>query len=191
MKKADIPKLKAEILKMMPMPQAEISKKLNIDAKSCSVVVKLMIDKKLVGRKKVRGKIIVEKFDVTKHCDKDGSAIIIEEKKTESIPELSTKLLKILPALQSDIGKKLGIKRRQCSRLMITLENNGLIKRKKVKGGTYMVEKCGVNDKPVKQISFNALLSDSGRFSPCAGCNSTCEPKSCTSLTNWILDIKV
>lgn len=197
MKKENIPKMKAKVLKMLPTPQTNIWKTLNIDTKSCSTLIKLMINQDLVTRRTVKGKIIVEKLDSAKHISqgntkpKTSSKTTPTAKKENNITELSAEISKILPALQSEIWKKLGIERRQCSRLMKVLADNGLIKKTR-KGGTYMVEKVIVNNNEfIKQKNFSALLSDSGRFSPCTGCVIDCNPKFCHLINNWLLDIKV
>ncbi|MDD3474369.1 MAG: hypothetical protein PHP08_00515 [Candidatus Dojkabacteria bacterium] len=122
---------------------------------------------------------------------KKGACNVSKADRKRIKADLEEKLLIMLPALQSNIWKELGIKRRYCSELMKVLEDNGLIKRRKVKGGTYMVEKCDINNsKFVNQTKFYALLSDSGRFSPCTGCVMDCDPGTCDLMNKWLLDIK-
>ncbi len=109
--------------------------------------------------------------------------------KKEDTLKLKSTILKMLPSLQSDIWKKTNIERRQCSKLMKALEEEGIIKRTKVKGGTYMIERIDIkNTKPINQVRFAALLSDNGRFSPCTTCIIDCNPESCKSINNWILE---
>lgn len=115
--------------------------------------------------------------------------------KKPQIPRLKkeeriTQILNILPALQSDIWKKLGIERRHCSRLMKEMEDNSLIKKTKIKGGTYMVEKINVINKFDNATKYSALLSGSGKFSPCCRCETDCNSGACQQINRWLLEVE-
>ncbi len=111
--------------------------------------------------------------------------------KKEDIPKLKIAIMKTLPSLQSDIWKKTNIDRRTCSKLMKILKDEHVIKRTKVKGGSYMIERIDVkNTNLPNQIRFSSLLSNNGKFSPCTACVIDCNPETCNIINNWILDIR-
>ena len=85
-------------------------------------------------------------------------------------------------ALQRDISENLNIDRSRCSKMVVKLEKNGMVKREwtKVNGSrTYLITYTGKRDR------YYELLSD-GVIAPCAGCNEDCFPDSCMDLEHWL-----
>src|SRR5574337_839785 len=130
MKKGELPRLKADALKLLPTTQANIWKTRKMSAKDGSNLVMLMMKQGLVTRTKVDGKFVIEKCD-TANIPTNQDIInntLRKARKDNKIDEVSLKITSILPALQSDIWKKLNIKRRYCSRRIDILTKNNVIK---------------------------------------------------------------
>jgi len=112
------------------------------------------------------------------------------------------------PVKQSDLAKVLNINRRLVSKIVIKMEHNGLITRKKISSKgitTYLIQKnmkvnvynptriSELNSK--HSLSYNSknidkykvLFNDRKEFSPCTGCIDFCKPVDCEKLVNWIL----
>lgn len=106
--------------------------------------------------------------------------------KTKDIPILEKRVLDMLPITQADIWKKLEIGRRDGSGLIISMLKHRLVKRTKIGGGTYLIEKLNGSEHN-KETKFNILLSKSGAFSPCCGCSTACDPTKCSVLAEWVL----
>lgn len=106
--------------------------------------------------------------------------------KTKDIPILEKRVLDMLPLTQVEVWKKLKIGSRNGSGLIKTMLEHKLVKRTRVSGGTYLIEKLnGSGNK--KEIKFDILLSKCGNFSPCCGCSTICDPEKCIPLTEWVL----
>lgn len=102
--------------------------------------------------------------------------------KAQEIPDLKEKVLGLLPITQADMWKNLGINRRDASKLVSIMINEGLIERTRI-NGTYLLE-----EKKKRKKGFAVLLSESGKFSPCCGCELDCEAEICTKLRQWLID---
>lgn len=114
----------------------------------------------------------------------------LAKKVSEKTERLKNEILKLLPAKQSDIWKTLHIDKKVCSKIVCSLAKDGLVIKTK-SGGTFMIEPRGKQiqiQKPGKtSISrFSPLVSGTGAFSPCTGCQIECIPEACGELTVWI-----
>ncbi len=91
--------------------------------------------------------------------------------------------------LQSDIWKEVGIGSSKCSRIMLRLEDDGLVKREKetLNGvNTYRVYPIRKSSRKSKKKSdYDCLIVD-GEIAPCAGCDADCSPEQCSSIGKWI-----
>lgn len=98
------------------------------------------------------------------------------------------KVLDMLPAIQADVWKNLGIDRRSCSRLITKMAKEGLIERTK-SDHTFLIERLDKKEDTTKKEKsiYIHLLSGDGTFSPCCGCERECNPEICTLLTKWLL----
>jgi len=85
-------------------------------------------------------------------------------------------------AYQKDIWKDLGIDSRSCSRVLLKLEKEGVIKREKVvANGTVTYRITLVSD------GDESIISVISRFlPPCIGCREECEPERCEALEIWV-----
>lgn len=113
------------------------------------------------------------------------------------MPEMDTKIqnqiLSRLPAKQSDLWKALCINKRKVSKILINMEESGIITREKITQNnitTYIVQKN--IKRPTtdlfKKSSLNPKgLMNKGIFSPCTSCIDICKPVECNKLTDWIL----
>ena len=84
--------------------------------------------------------------------------------------------------LQSDIWKSMNIDSRKCSKIVIDLEQRGLIKRiwEKTRGSrTYRILYTG--DKP----RYKALMAED-KLAPCVGCARECAPELCLQIDEWV-----
>lgn len=107
--------------------------------------------------------------------------------KTKDIPIFEKRVLDMLPITQAEVWKQLKIGSRNGSGLIKVMLEHKLVKRTKISGGTYLIEKLNGSEHK-KEIKFDILLSKCGTmFSPCCGCNMICDPEKCVSLTEWIL----
>ncbi|MCD5409750.1 MAG: hypothetical protein LRZ87_03195 [Methanocellales archaeon] len=79
---------------------------------------------------------------------------------------------------QNDIWKRLGIDSRKCSRVLINLEKNGLIRR----------ESEVVNGVRTYRVIYNKFwpLMAGDMIAPCCGCTDECQPEYCALLDEWI-----
>jgi hypothetical protein len=105
--------------------------------------------------------------------------------KAKDIPVFRQKVLDALPITQADISKMLGIDHRDASKLIGIMLKEHVINRTKV-DRTFLINKNGEGLKTEKKKDFGALLSN-GKFSPCSGCESNCDPENCEKLATWIL----
>lgn len=109
--------------------------------------------------------------------------------KTKDVPILKQKVLEILPITQAEVWKKLGIDSREGSELITIMLGEHIIKRTK-KDKTFLIERLDGNGhiKDDHKEGFSVLLSKSGKFSPCSGCDLVCDPTECRLLTIWLLE---
>lgn len=108
--------------------------------------------------------------------------------KTKDIPIFRQKVLDALPITQADVSKMLGIDHRDASKLIGIMLKEHVINRTKV-DRTFLINKDGSGDdegKKEKKKDFGGLLSE-GKFSPCCGCESNCDPGNCQRLMEWII----
>lgn len=87
--------------------------------------------------------------------------------------------------LQNEIWKAVGIDSRKCSRVVVALEDRGLIKRKweKIKGTrTYRITYTG------SKIDYDCLMAG-GILAPCIGCSEECFPEDCILIDRWVLTL--
>lgn len=83
--------------------------------------------------------------------------------------------------LQRDIWENLGIDSKKCSRIVMDLEREGLIRREWEKlGGTRSYR---IFYRFTTQYDF---LFANGQISPCIGCFEECDPEDCEDLDSWI-----
>ena len=87
--------------------------------------------------------------------------------------------------LQNEIWKAVGIDSRKCSRIVVALEDGGLVKREweKIKGTrTYRIRYIGT------QINYDFLMAG-GSLAPCIGCNEECIPNECLLMDRWVMAV--
>lgn len=110
--------------------------------------------------------------------------------------KISQQILSKLPAKQSELAKALNIDKRIVSKVVIAMEKNGLINRKKISNKgitTYMIQKNvtrNVTDTfKLSQLNpkYTALLNEHKQFSPCTSCSDECKPTDCEKLSNWVM----
>lgn len=109
--------------------------------------------------------------------------------KLQDVPTFKQKVLDMLPVTQAEVWKNLGIGHRDGSSLIGLMVKESLIKKTK-QDNTFLLEKIGGNghDKEKKKKDYSVLLSKSGKFTPCSGCELNCVPTTCEKLTAWLLD---
>lgn len=104
--------------------------------------------------------------------------------KVKDIPIFKQKVLDAIPVTQAEVGKLLGIDRRDTSRLIVAMLKEHIIRRTKT-DNTFLLEKNG-NNVCEKKKDLGVLLSG-GKFSPCCGCELECDPEHCQKLTEWLM----
>jgi hypothetical protein len=107
--------------------------------------------------------------------------------KVKDIPIFRQKVLDALPITQAAVSKMLGIDHRDTSKLIGIMLKEHIINRTKV-DRTFLINKNGSDNdggSKEKKKDFGALLSG-GKFSPCSGCESDCDPGNCQRLMEWI-----
>ena len=85
--------------------------------------------------------------------------------------------------LQSEIWKAVGIDSRKCSRIVVALEEKGLIKRdwEKIKGTrTYRITYIG------NSLNYDFLMAGEV-LAPCIGCDEECRPVECLLMDQWVI----
>lgn len=197
MKVKDIPILKKKVLDILPITQAEVWKKLGIDSSEGSELIRTMLAENLIKRTKEGGTYLIESPNGDRTKDVKNIPIYTEAEdvpitdkkdipkkaKARDISILRSRVLEMLPVMQSDIWKKLGIDRRTCSKIISLMIKDNLIKRTKC-DHTFMIESA---NEIIQKKDYSSLLSDSGKFSPCCGCMAECEPSKCVLLVEWLL----
>lgn len=110
--------------------------------------------------------------------------------------KLKQLILSKLPAKQSDLSKVLNIDKRIISKIVLSLEKDKLISRKKVSAKgitTYIIQRnVKLNISTASRISqlnpkYNVLLNERKQFNPCTACMDLCQPTVCEKLNSWIL----
>jgi len=107
--------------------------------------------------------------------------------KVKDIPVLKQKVLDMLPVMQSDMWKNLGISHRDGSALVSIMIEEHLVKKTR-RDGTFLLERINGDGNIQKKKDFSVLLSKSGKFAPCIGCILECVPSKCTLLYIWLLE---
>ncbi len=187
MKRRDIPLFKQEVLDILPITQADMWKTLDISIRNGSDLAKIMLEEGLITRRKERGQLLLEKMGEDAHTMNNGTEN--ELKKKEDIESLRQDILKILPMVQSDIRKSLGIDGSTCSHIISDMVKENLITKKRL-DKTFLIERIYKNESRNKEknMDHTAMLSNKNRFSPCCGCNSECNASTCVSITQWLME---
>ncbi|MHC1567753.1 MAG: helix-turn-helix transcriptional regulator [Candidatus Syntropharchaeia archaeon] len=84
--------------------------------------------------------------------------------------------------LQTDLWKRLGIDFRTCSRILVKLEAEGLIKREWAEKTFRIIY---IQD---REENYGVLVA--GKLvAPCIGCSERCLPEKCALLDEWIQNL--
>jgi hypothetical protein len=189
----DINILKQKVLDILPILQADIWKRLDINDCNYLELIDLMVRENLITRTKQGNFFLLEAANGPsyKHATRTDVSTVatgsyVQKRKPKDTSDLRKIILKMLPIAPSDLIEKLDVTNRVLSSTINDMIKENIITRTEV-NGRFLLEKVLKGEKK-SNINYGATLSSKNRFAPCCGCMLECNAAECMLLTEWLIE---